>query len=48
VKALGTYGGDSAGTNRVASLRVLGTLASVIWALICFGVLVAVHGRMVP
>jgi hypothetical protein len=48
VKALGTYRGDSGGTNRVASLRVLGTLASVSWALLCFGVLVAVHGRMVP
>lgn len=47
VKALGTYRGDS-GSNRVASLRVLGTLGSVIWALLCFGVLVAVQSRMVP
>jgi hypothetical protein len=45
VKALGTYRGDS-GTNRVASLRVLGTLASVIWALLCFGVLVVAQHRM--
>ena len=48
VKALGTYRGDGNGTNRVASIRVLGTLASVIWALLCFGVLVVWHTRMVP
>jgi hypothetical protein len=46
VKALGTYRGD-AGTNRVASLRVLGTLGSDIWALLCFGVLVVVQHRLV-
>ncbi|MES1212937.1 MAG: hypothetical protein ABUT11_05270 [Leifsonia sp.] len=45
VKALGTYRGGS-GTNRVASLRVLGTLISVIWALLCFGVMVAAQQRM--
>ncbi len=48
VKALGSYRGDDRGTNRVASIRVLGTLTSVIWALLCFGVLVVVQARMVP
>ena len=48
VKALGSYRGDSSGTNRVASIRVLGTLTSVIWALLCFGVLVVAQTRMVP
>jgi len=48
VKALGSYRGDDRGTNRVASLRVLGSLTSVIWALLCFGVLVVVQTRMVP
>jgi hypothetical protein len=48
VKALGSYRGDDRGTNRVASIRVLGTLTSVIWALLCFGVLAVVHARMVP
>lgn len=48
VKALGSYRGDAHGTNRVASIRVLGTLTSVIWALLCFGVLVAAQTRMVP
>jgi hypothetical protein len=48
VKALGSYRGDDRGTNRVASLRVLGTLTSVIWALLCFGVLVVVQTRAVP
>ena len=48
VKALGSYRGDDRGTNRVASIRVLGTLTSVIWALLCFAVLVVVQTRMVP
>ena len=48
VKALGSYRGDAGGTNRVASIRVLGTLTSVIWALLCFGVLVVAQTRMVP
>lgn len=48
VKALGSYRGDDRGTNRVASIRVLGTLASVIWALLCFAVLVVVQTRVVP
>ena len=48
VKALGSYHGDDRGTNRVASIRVLGTLTSVIWALLCFAVLVAVQTRAVP
>jgi hypothetical protein len=48
VKALGSYRGDGQGTNRVASIRVLGTLTSVIWALLCFAVLVVVRTRMVP
>ena len=48
VKALGSYRGDEHGTNRVASIRVLGTLTSVIWALLCFGVLVVVQTRVVP
>ena len=48
VKALGSYRGDGQGTNRVASLRVLGTLTSVIWALLCFAVLVVAQTRMVP
>ena len=48
VKALGSYRGDDHGTNRVASIRVLGTLTSVIWALLCFAVLVVVSSRMVP
>jgi hypothetical protein len=48
VKALGSYRGDDRGTNRVASIRVLGTLTSVIWALLCFGVLVVVQTRAVP
>ena len=48
IKALGSYRGDSGGTNRVASIRVLGTLTSVIWALLCFGVLVMAKSRMVP
>ena len=34
VKALGSYRGDDHGTNRVASIRVLGTLTSVILSLI--------------
>lgn len=46
VKALGSYRGDVQGTNRVASIRVLGTLSSVIWALLCFGVLVVAQTRM--
>jgi len=45
VKALGSYRGDDRGTNRVASIRVLGTLASVIWALLCFAVFVAAQAR---
>jgi hypothetical protein len=48
VKALGSYRGDDRGTNRVASIRVLGTLTSVIWALLCFAVLVVVQMRLVP
>jgi len=48
VKALGSYRGDANGTNRVASIRVLGTLTSVIWALLCFAVLVVAQTRMVP
>jgi hypothetical protein len=48
VKALGSYHGDDRGTNRVASIRVLGTLTSVIWALLCFAVLVVAQPRMVP
>jgi len=48
VKALGSYRGDAHGTNRVASIRVLGTLTSVIWALLCFAVLVVAQTRMVP
>jgi len=47
VKALGSYRGDDRGTNRVASIRVLGTLTSVIWALLCFAVLVVAQSRMV-
>jgi hypothetical protein len=47
VKALGSYRGDDRGTNRVASLRVLGTLASVIWALLCYAVFVVARARMV-
>jgi hypothetical protein len=45
VKALGSYRGDDHGTNRVASIRVLGTLSSVIWALLCFAVFVAAQTR---
>jgi len=48
VKALGSYHGDARGTNRTASIRVLGTLTSVIWALLCFGVLVVTQTRLVP
>ena len=48
VKALGSYRGDAHGTNRVASIRVLGTLTSVIWALLCLAVLVVAQTRMVP
>lgn len=48
IKALGDYRGDARGTNRMASIRVLGTLSSVIWALLCFGVLVAAQARLVP
>lgn len=47
IKALGDYRGDARGTNRMASIRVLGTLASVIWALLCFGVLVVAQTRLV-
>jgi len=47
VKALGDYRGDDRGTNRVASIRVLGTLTSVIWALLCFGVLAVAQSRLV-
>jgi len=47
IKALGDYRGDARGTNRMASIRVLGTLASVIWALLCFAVLVAWQHRLV-
>jgi len=48
VKALGSYRGEPQGGNRVASIRVLGTLTSVIWALLCFAVLVIAQTRMVP
>ena len=48
IKALGDYRGDARGTNRMASIRVLGTLSSVIWALLCFGVLVVAKTRLVP
>ncbi|MEO6115661.1 MAG: hypothetical protein ABIP33_04695 [Pseudolysinimonas sp.] len=49
VKALGTYRADG-GTdgNRVASVRVLGTLTSVTWALLCYAVIVIARSRMVP
>jgi hypothetical protein len=54
VKALGTYSaGSSTGAssggdrNRVASVRVLGTLTSVIWALLCYAVILIVRSRMV-
>ena len=47
IKALGDYRGDARGTNRMASIRVLGTLSSVIWALLCFGVLVVAQTRLV-
>ena len=46
VKALGSYRGEPQGGNRVASIRVLGTLTSVIWALLCFAVLVIAQTRM--
>ena len=48
IKALGDYRGDARGTNRMASIRVLGTLSSVIWALLCFAVLVVAQTRLVP
>jgi len=48
IKALGDYRGDARGTNRMASIRVLGTLTSVIWALLCFAVLVVAQTRRVP
>ncbi len=53
VKALGTYSpggtGGAGGTgNRVASVRVLGTLTSVTWALLCYGVIAVARARMVP
>ena len=53
VKALGSYspgstGGTSGAGNRVASVRVLGTLTSVTWALLCYGVIAVARARMVP
>jgi hypothetical protein len=54
VKALGTYsagagGGDhgaaSADRNRMASVRVLGTLTSVTWALLCYAVFAVARAR---
>jgi hypothetical protein len=47
VKALGTYSAGGNADNRVASVRVLGTLTSVTWALLCYAVIVVVHARMV-
>lgn len=56
VKALGTYsagaGGAGAGSsrsdrNRMASVRVLGTLTSVTWALLCYAVFAIARARMV-
>jgi hypothetical protein len=46
VKALGSYRGDAQGSNRMASIRVLGTLSSVTWALLCYAVLVVAQTRM--
>ncbi len=54
VKALGTYsavaggsGGSSADRNRTASVRVLGTLTSVTWALLCYAVFAVAQARVV-
>lgn len=49
VKALGTYsagGGSDNNRNRVASVRVLGTLTSVTWALLCYAVFAVARARM--
>ncbi|MEO7722560.1 MAG: hypothetical protein ABIS08_11680 [Pseudolysinimonas sp.] len=53
VKALGTYSagggtGSSGDRNRVASVRVLGTLTSVTWALLCYAVFAIARAKMVP
>ncbi|MEP6843779.1 MAG: hypothetical protein ABJA11_09660 [Pseudolysinimonas sp.] len=51
VKALGSYSAGVTGGvagNRVASVRVLGTLTSVTWALLCYAVIAVVRARMVP
>jgi len=53
VKALGTYSasggaGSSSDRNRMASVRVLGTLTSVTWALLCYAVYAIARAKMVP
>lgn len=53
VKALGTYSAGAGGAggsdrNRMASVRVLGTLTSVTWALLCYAVFAIARARMVP
>jgi hypothetical protein len=46
VKALGSYAASD--RNRVGATRVLGTLTSIAWALLCFAVFWIVRARMVP